>query len=63
MPKRRVLGTVGLIINIGLSINGYWHTENKFDERNQDWLVQKLATSKSWRDSGRASQLRIQTFK
>ena len=25
-----------------LSINGYWHSENQFEEVEQDWLVQKF---------------------
>ena len=30
----------GSVITIDLSINGCWHTENRFGMRKQDWLVQ-----------------------
>ena len=41
-PTGRVLGTVGSVRSIRLSINGCSHSQNQFDERKQDWLVQKF---------------------
>ena len=57
-PNSWLLATAGSVMTIGLSINGCSHSKNRFDEREQDWLVQKFgaaATSKIWRDSGRTS--------
>ena len=44
-------------MGIGLSINGCLHTENQFDDRAQDWLVQRswlrrLHRLDCWRHSG-----------
>ena len=39
---------------LGLLTNGCSQSENQFDDREQDWLVRNLGTSKAWRDSGRA---------
>ena len=41
-PYNRVLGTAGSVMTIGLPLNGCLHSKNKFDERKQDWLVQKF---------------------
>ena len=35
-------GIAGSVMTIGLSINGCSHTENQFDDREQDWLVQSF---------------------
>ena len=39
--KRRALGTAGSVMTSGLSVNGCSDSKNQFDERKQDWLVQK----------------------
>ena len=36
------LGTAGSVMTSGLSLNGCSHSKNQFDERKQDWLVQKF---------------------
>ena len=44
-PHGRVLGKAGSVNgcrSVRLSINGCSHSENQFDERKQDWLVQKF---------------------
>ena len=44
-PHGRVLGQAGSVNScrsVRLSINGCAHSENQFDERKQDWLVQKF---------------------
>ena len=41
-PNSRALGTAGSVMTIGLSINGLSHAKNQFDERKQDWLVQRF---------------------
>ena len=38
----RARGTAGSVMTIGLPLNGCLHSKNQFDERKQDWLVQKL---------------------
>ena len=40
-PNTRALSTVGSVTT-GLSINRCSHSKNQFDERKQDWLVQKF---------------------
>ena len=56
-PNSRVLATADSVMIIGFSINGYAHSKNQFDEREQEWLGQKfsVATLKFCRDSGRAT--------
>ena len=34
-PNSRALGTAGSVMTIGLSINGFSHAKNQFDERKQ----------------------------
>ena len=46
-------GTAGSIITIGFITERMLALENQFDERKQNWLLQKA--SKSWRNSDRAS--------
>ena len=29
-------------MNINVTINGCWHSENQFDEKKRDWLVPKF---------------------
>ena len=41
-PNRCSLGTAGSVTIIGLSVNRCSHSVNQFDERKQDWLVQKF---------------------
>ena len=41
-PHGPVLGTAGSVRSIRLSINGCSHSENQFDERKQDWPVQRF---------------------
>ena len=36
------LGTAGSVMTSGLSLNGCSHSKNQFEERKQDWLVQKF---------------------
>ena len=38
----RARGTAGSVMTISLPLNGCLHSKNQFDERKQDWLVQKL---------------------
>ena len=38
----RARGIAGSVMTIGLPLNGCLHSKNQFDERKQDWLVQKL---------------------
>ena len=50
-PRPRALGTAGSVMTIGLSMNRCLHSKkNQFDERKQDWLVQKIGLRP--RDSG-----------
>ena len=49
----RVLDIALPVMTIGLSINGFSNKETEFDERKQDWLVQKFGVRKSLRGSGR----------
>ena len=49
-PNSRALGTVCSVMTIGLSLNRCSQSKKKFDERKQDYLVQKVraaATSNS----------------
>ena len=48
------LGTAGSFMILGLTTNGCWQSENQFDDREQDWIVRNLGTSKAWHASGRA---------
>jgi len=41
-PNSHALGTVGSVMTIGLTINRCSHSKNQFNQREQDWLVQKL---------------------
>ena len=41
-PNGRALGAIGSDFTSGLSINGFLHSKNQFDERKQDGLVQKF---------------------
>ena len=41
-PHGPVLGTAGSVRSVHLSINGCSHSENQFDERKQDWPVQRF---------------------
>ena len=56
-PNSRVLATAGSVMPIGLSVNGCSHSKKK----NKKQLTREIkvdksaATSKVWRDSGRAS--------
>ena len=57
-PKNRALATTGSFMIIGLSINGFSHTIKpvwRGKTRLTCPKVQSAATSKPWRDSGRAS--------
>ena len=38
----RALSTASSVMIVGLSVNRYSHSVNQFDERKQDWLVQKF---------------------
>ena len=41
-PNLRVLGTADSVTKFSLSINWCLYSENQFDERGQDWVVQKF---------------------
>ena len=41
-PNSRALGTVCSVMTIGLSLNRCSQSKKKFDERKQDYLVQKF---------------------
>ena len=41
-PNDRALTTAGSAMTIGLSIKGFSHPKNQYDERQQDWLDQDI---------------------
>ena len=52
-PFARASSKFPFVMTIGLSITGCSDKENWFDERKQDWLVQKFGVRKSLLGSGR----------
>ena len=54
-PNSRVLATAGSVMPIALSINGCSHSKKKKQLTRENKVDKSAATSKAWRDSGRAS--------
>ena len=54
-PNSRVLATAGSVMTIGLLINGCSHLKKRMSLTRESKVDYSAATSKVWRDSGRAS--------